>query len=384
MRILVLAPHPFYQDRGTPIAVDHLLRILSEDKHEVRVITYPEGDEREYPGVTLERLPPWPRVRGVRPGFSWKKVVCDLYMLPRAFRRAREQSYDRVHAVEESVFIALMLKWRFGIPYTYDMDSSLPQQLADRHGAFKLIAPLLRGFERLAVKHAETVVPVCDNLAGVARRQGARSVLVLRDISVTEIGGPDMEPSTAGALEELELEGPVLLYVGNLERYQGIDLLLESMALLAARDETASLVIVGGGESQIRRYSGLADSLGIGSRVRFAGPRPLGELGASLAAADILVSPRIKGDNTPMKLYSYLDSGTPIVATRLPTHTEILDPSNAVLAEPTAADFSEGMLQLVRDPGLRERIGLSGRTLYRDSFGASRFREVVGTLYGER
>ena len=44
-----------------------------------------------------------------------------------------------------------------------------------------------------------------------------------------------------------------------------------------------------------------------------------------LLAADVLVSPRLKGLNTPMKIYSYLDSGSAVLATRLRTHTQVLD-----------------------------------------------------------
>ena len=277
-----------------------------------------------------------------------------------------------------------MLKWSLGIPYTYDMDSSLSQQLADGHAVFKVMAPLLRSLERLAVRHAEAVVPMCDNLADLARREGARSVVVLRDVSLADSSAPGAAPSTRGTsvLEALALSRPVLLYVGNLEPYQGIDLLLDSMALLAERDETASLVIIGGAEVHIRSYRSRATELGIGSRVHFAGPRPLRELGAALAAADIVVSPRVTGNNTPMKLYSYLDSGKPLVATKLPTHTEVLDSSHAMLVEATAESFAEGMLQLVRDPDLGERIGRAGRDLYRERFGASRFRETVKSLYG--
>ena len=59
-----------------------------------------------------------------------------------------------------------------------------------------------------------------------------------------------------------------------------------------------------------------------------------------MAQADVLVSPRTKGANTPMKVYSYLDSGVAVLATRLPTHTQVMNDETALLAEPTPEDFS--------------------------------------------
>ena len=381
MRILLLAPQPFYQDRGTPIALDQLLRVLSEKQHQVHVITYHEGEDREYPGVRLERIRPWPRVRGVGPGFSWKKVICDLYVFARAFRRAGECQYDRVHAIEEAAFTALALRSWHGVPYVYDMDSSLPDQLIDRYPILTPLAPVLRRCGRLAIRRAEVVVAVCGNLARQAQDQGAKRVLLLRDVSLADGDTGTVSSGVTDLRRELELKGPMLLYVGNLELYQGIDLLLESMALLAQDEDSCSLVAIGGTKAHVRRYCLLAEKLGVGRRVHFIGPRPFQHLADYLAQADILVSPRIKGHNTPMKLYSYLDSGKPVVATELPTHTDVLDRQHAMLTAPTARGFYEGLLKLIRDPAWRERLGHAGRTLYRENFGPSRFRETVEQLY---
>ena len=102
MKILLLAPQPFYEERGTPIAVDLLLKALSDRGESVDVLTYPIGEDRQYPGVTLHRLPKIPGIRKVKPGPSFPKIVCDVVMMFRAARMARRTRYDVVHAVEES------------------------------------------------------------------------------------------------------------------------------------------------------------------------------------------------------------------------------------------------------------------------------------------
>lgn len=186
MRILLLAPQPFYEDRGTPIAVALVLKVLSERGTRVDVVTYHEGRDVRLDHVTLHRIPRVPLVRGIRPGFSWKKIICDVFMLLAAVRLAASRRYDLVHAVEEAVFIALLLKWLFRIPYVYDMDSSLAQQLTERLPFLRKAGPALAACERLAVRQATAVVPVCEALAAVARQGHARKIVLLPDVSLLD------------------------------------------------------------------------------------------------------------------------------------------------------------------------------------------------------
>jgi hypothetical protein len=186
MRILLLAPEPFYEDRGTPIAVALVLRVLSERGEDVDVVTYHEGRDLHLEHVTLHRIPGLPLLGRIPPGFSWKKVVCDAFLLVKAIRMAAARRYDLVHAVEESVFIALVLKWLFKLPYLYDMDSSLAQQLMERFRALRPFAWLLEGCEALAIRRAKVVAPVCETLAGIARRCRPERVVLLPDVSLLD------------------------------------------------------------------------------------------------------------------------------------------------------------------------------------------------------
>src|SRR5207302_10840226 len=65
---------------------------------------------------------------------------------------------------------------------------------------------------------------------------------------------------------------------------------------------------------------------------------------SDLLAADLLVSPRSRGTNTPLKIYQYLRSGRATVATRLLTHTQVLSDETAILTGATAREFADGVL----------------------------------------
>ena len=100
MKILLLAPEPFYEERGTPLAVDRLLKVLSERGDQIDVVTLHEGEDVQYPNVRLHRIPRLPFVRRIGPGFSLKKVICDFFVLMKAVAVAIRKRPDVVHAVE--------------------------------------------------------------------------------------------------------------------------------------------------------------------------------------------------------------------------------------------------------------------------------------------
>ncbi len=378
MRILFLAPHPFYQDRGTPIAVHLLLRTLSARGDTVDVVTYHEGDDRTYPGVTLHRIRHIPAIRNIRPGFSLKKLICDAFLALKAWQLVRRHHYDVVHAVEESVFIAMAINRLYHVPYLYDMDSSMPQQMVQKERRHLLAFPMMKRCESAAARGAKHVVAVCDSLAKRAKVSGADDVVILRDVSLLSVLDGDEE----GALDLPPPDNSVtFMYIGNLEPYQGIDLMLEGFAGLSAQPCAARLVIVGGNNAHIAQYRQRAAALGIGNRVHFAGQRPIRMLPRLFEAADVLVSPRIQGRNTPMKIYSYLDSGRPILATRLTTHTQVLTDDTALLAAPKPEAFAEAMLELVQDPDLRQRLAANAKHACDREYSFDVFQQTVNRLY---
>lgn len=380
MRVLLLAPQPYFIDRGTPIDVDIMARALCDHGHQVDLVCYPDGRERTYDGLTIHRVqaPSW--LRGSAPGFSLRKVGLDLLMIPLAFRLARRGQFDVVHAGEESVFLAMALKRVFGLPYVYDMDSSIAQQLVEQMGALGPLGRLFAWFEGRAIRGALAAAPVCNALAELARAQRASFVETLHDISLLE---HPMRPATGFLRERLGLgpDSPILMYVGNLQPYQGVDLLLDGCALAMESGTSFDLVIAGGNDRDIERYRTRATVLGIDRRTHFLGPWPVDELDVLLAEADILTAPRIKGVNTPMKVFPYMHTGKPVLVTDLKTHSQILDSSVAVLAPPEPEGFGREISRLVEDEGLRARIGRRGHEFVEKGHTYPAHRDRVARLY---
>jgi glycosyltransferase involved in cell wall biosynthesis len=381
VKILLLAPHPFFQARGTPLAVRMVLEFLSGRGHHVDVLTLHEGEDVSIPNCRIHRIPPIPGVHNVRPGFSTKKVLCDAVMLVSSLRMVRRTRYDLIHAVEESAFIAAAVGAVSGVPYIYDMDSSLAEQMVEAFPRMHFLLPMLRYCESVAVRRSLGVLTVCAALEDVALGHDPDKPVGRVEDSTLLPASSGLRSSNGYAPLPEDATHPLAMYVGNLERYQGIDLMLDGFRYALQRVPEASLVIVGGRDEDIHRYQGVADRLGIQSKVHFLGPRPVRVLPSLLRQADVLVSPRVKGLNTPMKIYSYLDSGTAVLATRLRTHTQVLDDRSAYLVDPDPEAFGTGLAQLLNDQPLRHRLATHAKQYVQEEFTPEAARRKLASFY---
>ena len=372
--ILVTAPQPFFQNRGTPIAVKLLVEELAALDYEVHLLVYHEGDDVDIPGVHIHRTPAIWGVKNIPPSISWKKIVCDVVMLFKGFSLLRKHKFTLVHAVEESVFLAMVYKLLSGIHYIYDMDSSLALQLVEKLPFLRPFNGLFQFFEKAAIKGSCGVVAVCGALEDIAKAHAPeKDVVRLEDISFLE------HSSAIGdnLREKYDISGPLMLYVGNLEGYQGINLLFEGFRLASKQGCRGNIVIIGGSEESIAEYREVARRLEIDENVYFCGPRPIEKLGHYLSQADILLSPRDQGNNTPMKLYSYLGSGKAVLATDLLTHTQVLTSDFACLVPPTPEGMANGISKLLSDRSLRERLGQRGMDVARENFSLTAYRKKL-------
>ncbi|WP_341213377.1 glycosyltransferase family 4 protein [uncultured Limimaricola sp.] len=369
-KILVLAPQPFFVPRGTPIAVRNLLKVLSAEGHHCDAIVYAEGVDPGDEGYRVLRVPSLPGTRNMPPGFSIKKIIADIGLTWLAIRQLHKGSYDLVIAVEEAAFIAMLLRPVFGVPFVYDMDSSIPEQLDDKFGLPRWLRASVAYVEQRAARASIGALTCCRALQSTMEDYApGLPVQTIEDVSLVADSG-EVPP-------DCQFEEPIVMYIGNLEGYQGVDLLIEGFARAIATGRTARLVIIGGTDAHIAAHAALAGRLGISGQVSLLGPRPVEFITDYLGAAAIVASPRTQGRNTPMKVYSYLDSGSPLIATRLPTHTQVLDDSIAMLVNPDAEDMARGLGALLDAPELRDQLAASAQQRVDAEFSPAAYRRKL-------
>jgi glycosyltransferase involved in cell wall biosynthesis len=390
MKILMIAPEPFFEPRGTPFSEYHRIRALLELGHSVDLVTYPFGKDVALPGLRLFRCLRPPFVHDVRIGPSWAKVALDLTIALTAVRRAASERYDAVHSHEEGSFIGIFLAGLLGIPHLYDMHSSLPQQLGNfAFSKSRLLRSAFSWMERLVIRRSKVVIVICPQLEETVRG-------IDRDVPTVLIenapGSGDAPREGSGALVRsalgLAADTPVVLYTGTFEAYQGLDLLFAAARLVFAARPDVRFVLAGGRPEQIEQAREQARAQGVAGSVMFAGQRPAEEIPEYLDAADVLVSPRSQGTNTPLKIYQYLRSGRPIVATRLLTHTQVLDDEVSFLTAATAEGFAAGILTALADRARAHEVGARARRLAETKYSyeayLNRTRQACGLLAGGR
>ena len=175
----------------------------------------------------------------------------------------------------------------------------------------------------------------------------------------------------------------MVLYCGTFEPYQGLQQLLDAIPHVRAEVPEAMFVLVGatesGGTTVERGHIGLVRD----GSLRVVKRQPREAIPRYLGLADVLVSPRAYGDNIPLKIFDYLAAGKPIVATDIPAHRGVLTEERAVLTGLWSPDIARGIVRLLRDRELADRLAEAGRTYAAEKLGWFAFVRSVGDLYSE-
>jgi glycosyltransferase involved in cell wall biosynthesis len=285
-------------------------------------------------------------------GFSWRKVLHDAALAYLVARLLAGRRFDVVHAVEEALFFTLPLARLRRVPVIADVDSCMSEQLANS-GKLRLPGALrlARAVEAAAFRRADLAITVCASLTDVvSARAPALAVEQIEDSPPEGTDRPADPEAVAGLRRAWNPErAPLAVYTGNFATYQGLDLLFDALPTLVARAPSARLLLVGGTPAEVAIARAALTTRGLAGHVRFAGPQPPERMAEFMALADVLVSPRCEGENTPLKIYAYMASGRPIVATDLVTHTQVLDHETAVLCAPTPEALGGALAAVLTD-----------------------------------
>ena len=391
MRILMIAPEPFFEPRGTPFSEFHRIRALTALGHQVDLVTYPFGQDVVMPGLRVFRSLRPPFIRRVKIGPSFAKLPLDAMLTLTAIRRALTGRYDAIHSHEEAGAIGVVLSALVRVPHLYDMHSSLPQQLTNfAFSGSRVIRQIFLAIERLMIRRSRVVIVICPALEETVRAIEPHAEVVLIENapgSAEDVATPEAAVAVRTSFG-LAPHTPAVLYTGTFEAYQGLDLLFAAMAVVRAERPDARLILAGGKPDQVERARADARAAGIEDVTIFAGERPAAEIPAYLLAADVLVSPRSRGTNTPLKIYQYLRSGKPIVATRLLTHTQVLNDDTAILTDASSQAYAAGILQALADPARAAELGRQARNLAETKYSYEAYlektRRACGALAPDR
>jgi glycosyltransferase involved in cell wall biosynthesis len=384
MKILMLAPEPFFQPRGTPFSEYYRIRCLTEMGHTVDLVTYHIGADVEIPGLRIIRAPKVPGLDDIKIGPSLAKLPLDLFLFFKAWQVLQTEKYDAIHSHEEAGIMAVLFSRMYGLPHVYDMHSSLPDQLDNfKFSNSKFLKLAFDWMERLVLREADAVIGICDSLVDKVREMEENDQITLIE-NVAESHAMDevAEEEVTALRRKYQLEGKkVILYIGTFEAYQGLDILLKAYQHLLKDHQDTVLLMVGGSKKQVAEISDMAVTMGLADSCRFTGQVPHDDVPKFLKLADLLTSPRSRGTNTPLKIYSYLRSGKPIVATDLYTHTQVLNSDVAELVNANGQDFAAGMAKILADPEHGKELANNAFALSEDKYSYRSYVEKTESVF---
>jgi glycosyltransferase involved in cell wall biosynthesis len=375
--ILVVAPQPFYSDRGTPIAVRQVLQALSELGHEVDVLTFPVGKDIEIRGVRIFRCGNPLGIRHVPIGLSAQKVVLDVSLASAWRKLLRTRKYAYIHTVEEAAILAILFGLAGRVPVLYDMQSSLPERLAN-HRVFGL-PPSLRALEwteRRLLRGAHLTVASWGLRDRLERIEPTARIEEWRYPH-------EFFPASTEAVEEVRCDLAVspgqrlVVYCGTFEPYQGLPTLIDALPPVMRALPDTVVALVGGDERSCRDLARQAQSLGVSNGVRILPRQPRARMPAFITAADVLVSARAYGANLPLKVFDYVASGKPMVVTDIAGAGRLLGANVAELVEPSADAIARGLIRVLCNPSHADELARNARAFAERHLKWDRFVESI-------
>jgi glycosyltransferase involved in cell wall biosynthesis len=388
-KVAIVAACPFPTLQGSQLLIRRLARGLVERGHPVVVVTYADGlayDGLEHGlgDVPVRRIP---RLRGVRAcgsGPRVGKLLLDALLLATLVRVLRDEDVDLMHAHNyEAAVVALVASRLTGVPLVYHSHNALAEELPTyfRSRTARGIARRLGAFvDREVPRRADHCIAISDELVHFLRARGVEPGAIRL---IAPGGSPDefprRSPDEVAAIRRRFGfdERPLLLYTGNLDPYQNLELLLASAARVRAVVPSALLVIATHATPRdlpaaFRRPPGGVELI---SARDFATVRDL------LQVADVALCPRREWSGFPMKLLNYMAAGKAVVVSAGSAKAVQHGVNGWVVGDGDAAAYADAILDLLADPGRRVALGAAARRTVEDEYGWDRVLDQVEASY---
>lgn len=357
LRVLVLAPTPFFGDRGCHVRIYEEVRALTSRGVRCRIVTYPTGGDR--PDVDVVRAVAVPGVDVAPLGFSPGRPLLDLSVLLSAYRQAARFRPHVIHAhLHEGIAIGVALRAGYRVPLIADLQGSLVSELVDQGVVTEsgLLAGGIRQIERWLVRRPSRVLTSSGHGVSLLAEQGVDPRLLTTlpdgvDVDVFSPRAPD--PALLARLDLVDKR--VVVFLGVLTDYQGVDVLLDVATILSRRAPDIHLLVLGYPNEE--HYRAQARARGLTGVISFPGRVPYTDAPDWLALGTIAVSPKRSLTEANGKLLNYMACGLPVVATETPVNKELLGEAGVFAPIGDADHFANRILELFSDPAAARRLG---------------------------
>lgn len=359
-RVLVLAPTPFFADRGCHMHIAEQAYALQRRGLEAQIVTYHLG--RDLPGLTIHRTIRVPWYRKLGPGPSWHKFYVDPLLLGTALRVARRFRPQIIHAhLHEGAVLGGILRKTLGVPLLFDVQGSLTGELLAHR--FPLVQPPFLRNAWYALEERIDHLPDALVAQSTEMRQEllqrfrvpAEKLFMAYDGVNTNVFKPgERDPYLVSRLG-IPRHRKVIVYLGGLDLYKGVETLLDALPEVLRHVPEAFLLLMG--YPQEEHYRRRAAELGVAEAVRVTGRIAYEDAPRYLTLGDIAVAPKRSQTEANGKIYTYMACGLPTVAFDTVVNRDILgDLGVYARTLGDTAGLAEAIVELLRDDERRKTL----------------------------
>ena len=382
-RVLVIAPTPFFGDRGCHVRIYEEVRALAARGIESSVVTYASG--RDLADVRTVRARAIPGIEAGPLGFSPGRPVLDLAVMLAAHREVARFEPDLIHAhLHEGIAIGFVLQTWHHLPLVADLQGSLTSEMVDQ-GVFAddgVRANLMRGIENWLVRRPTRILTSSRQAVSLLLAQGVDPHRVTALPDGVDLAAFSPQPRDSMLVDELGLAGKaVVVFLGVLTDYQGVDLLLDVAELLSKSNPEAHLLVLGYPNEE--RYRAAAKARGLDSMMTFPGRVPYPEAARWLCLGDVAVSPKRSLTEANGKLLNYMGCALPVVASDTPVNRDLLGESGLFAPVGDAGVFTTQIVSLLSDRPRATQLGAALRKRAETTFAWPVLAEHLESVYRE-
>lgn|GEM_PF-54099 len=366
-RILAVAATPFFVDRGGHIHIYEPIKALQRLGHQVVMTTYHIG--RDLPDIDIRRIPPIPWYTKTDAGPSYQKPYLAFILLMTTLWTAWRFKPDILHAHGwDSMWVAWWVNRLMGIPFIFDMQGSFSGEIAE-HGYAKKGSAFFRfleRLERLSLNGSPVVVTSSTQIYEESRSRFGLAddhLYPIFDGVDTETFSPENFPYEPELFASLNLPAnkPIVVFMGLLKTYQGVDDMIEAVRVLVKERDFHNFHFLVMGFPDEDYYRKMAAEKGISAYMTFTGKIPYDETGRYMALSDLAIAPKISMTEGDAKIYFYMAMGLPVVAYERPASVEILGDLGIYATYNDPVDMARALHETLDNPALMQERGAQNR-----------------------
>ncbi|WP_031387045.1 glycosyltransferase family 4 protein [Desulfonatronum thiodismutans] len=385
MKILHIAPTPFFSDRGCHIRIHDQIAALQRQGHDVLLTTYHHG--RDVPGIPTRRSLRVPWYSKVDAGFSWHKLYLDVLLFFTVWRACLNFKPDIIHGhLHEGAALGWatsLLASARKIPVVFDVQGSLSGEIKayGSLGPLKKLLFLFTFLEKLVCKLPDFFV--CSSEAA-AHLMKAEFGVPEDKIRVIREGVDESSCSVddASCLREslgIPQEKMVVGYIGSLVRAKGIDLLIQAMPAIRQRVENVHFLLAG---YPLEECQGRVDAIGTADVTTLCGKVDYFQLFSHLSVIDVAVDPKQEGSGEGSgKILNYMSAGLPVVCFDTPANRALLGADGRYAAPGDAMDLAEKIVALLLDSDQARIIGGNNQSCVFTKYSATTQARALEDIY---